>query len=299
MRRFKFAAARKGEEIVYGAQRPGYSSKDVDATLVSEWISFMQQNNIRRVCCMLPPNQLAYYRLDLLRKYCEAFGESNVCHAGIEDFQLCDPVTLETVILPFLLQSDQMKVPVVVHCSGGSGRTGHVLAAWLVRHRGLTVDDALAAVASTCRDPREAVECGNATEQELHSLLAGPNKNLMREIVRIFETGDISQVAALVDAQYVDHQGLDGIELKGADGFSRIVTAARNAFSDLQVSIEDLIAEDDRVVARLFWHGTRPTGEPFNRETIDIVRFAGGRAIEHWGTYVFSSERRHTDNQVC
>ena len=293
MRPFKFAAAKEGEKTVYGAQRPDYTE-----WAVNEWISFMQKNGIRRVCCLLSPKQLHHYPLDLLWKYREVFGESNVCHAAIEDFHLCDPGTLESEILPFLLQSDQAEAPVVVHCSGGSGRTGHVLAAWLVRRRGLSVDDALAAVASTSRNPFEAVECGKATEQELRSLLANPNKNLMRKMVRIFETGDLSKVADIVDAQYVDHQGLDGIELKGADGFSHVVAIARNAFSDLQISIEDLIAEDDWVVARLRWHGARPTGEQIDRETIEIVRFTGGRAVEHWGASVFSSERGCTDTQV-
>jgi predicted ester cyclase len=119
---------------------------------------------------------------------------------------------------------------------------------------------------------------------------AGGNKALMRKMVRMFETGDLSSVAAVVGAEYVDHQGLGGMALKSADGFSRVVAAARTALPDLHVSIEDLIAEDDRVVARLRWHGTRPTGEHVDRETIDIVRFAGGRAVEHWGMCVSTSE---------
>lgn len=35
-------------------------------------------------------------------------------------------------ILPFLLEADKQSEKVVVHCSGGVGRTGLVLAAWLV-----------------------------------------------------------------------------------------------------------------------------------------------------------------------
>jgi protein-tyrosine phosphatase len=89
----------------------------------------MQQSGVRQVCCLLPPKQLAYYRVDLLERYRKAFGESNVCHAEIEDYHLCNQAILENKILLFLLESDQTSTPVVVHCSGGSGRTGHVLAA--------------------------------------------------------------------------------------------------------------------------------------------------------------------------
>jgi protein-tyrosine phosphatase len=172
MAQFRFGAASPEEKIVYGAQRPGYPSRNVDGAHVGNWISFMQQRGIRRVCCLLPTEQLTYYRVDLLDKYCEAFGESNVCRAEIEDYHLCGHVTLERSILPFLVESDRAGTPVVVHCSGGSGRTGHVLAAWLVRHRGMSIEDALAIV-SRQRNPREAVQCGYATEKELRCLLAG------------------------------------------------------------------------------------------------------------------------------
>lgn len=174
MDRFRFAAARPEGDIVYGAQRPGYPSENVDVFDVTEWISFMQKRGIRRVCCLLPTKQLAYYRANLLKKYSEAFGELNVCRAGIEDYHLCDHAMLEGIILPFLVESERLGASVVVHCSGGSGRTGHVLAAWLVRQRSLTVDNALEVV-STRRNPWEAVECGYATEKELRCLLAGRN----------------------------------------------------------------------------------------------------------------------------
>ena len=172
MVQFGFGASRPEEVIVYGAQRPGYNSKSVELADVRDWISFMQKRGIRRVCCLLSTKQLAYYRVDLLDKYREAFGGSNVCRAEIEDYHLCDHGTLEKTILPFLVESDRVGTPVVVHCSGGSGRTGHVLAAWLVHHRGLSVEEALRIV-SIQRNPREAVECGYATEKELRCLLSG------------------------------------------------------------------------------------------------------------------------------
>ncbi|MEW6495955.1 MAG: protein phosphatase, partial [Cyanobacteriota bacterium] len=45
---------------------------------------------------------------------------------------------------------------VVVHCSGGIGRTGHVLAAWLASARGFSNNAAIAAVRKTGRNPYEA-----------------------------------------------------------------------------------------------------------------------------------------------
>jgi protein-tyrosine phosphatase len=173
MERFKFGPARQDELVVYGAQRPGYDSRSVDRPTVQEWIDFVFGQGIRRICCLLPSNQLTCYRVDLLGEYRAAFGDADVLHAPVEDFHLCDRHLLEQQILPFLADSDSRAMPVVVHCSGGSGRTGHVLAAWLVRQRGLDVDTALSQVRSTGRNPKEAVDSGQATLAELKALLSG------------------------------------------------------------------------------------------------------------------------------
>lgn len=120
------------------------------------------------------------------------------------------------------------------------------------------------------------------------------NKAVMRKIIEMFATGDLSEVNSVFAEGYVDHQGLGEIEIRGPQGFSRVVTAARRACPDLQVDIEDLIAEGDRVVVRLHWHGARPEwgqrSARSDRETIDIVRFANGQAVEHWGAPVERKE---------
>ena len=60
----------------------------------------------------------------------------------------------------------------VIHCWGGNGRTGHVLAAWLVAARGLSPIEAIEAVEATGRLVQESVLAGNATLDELIKLLA-------------------------------------------------------------------------------------------------------------------------------
>ncbi len=144
------------------------------AATIALIIAYMQRKGIRRVCCLLPGRQLKYYSDDLLGAYREAFGAENVCSTEVEDYHLCERSKLESIVLPFLVESDRLAARVVVHCSGGSGRTGHVLAAWLTRNRGLSVDAALSAVKATGRDPCEAVKCGNATEAQLHNLIRPP-----------------------------------------------------------------------------------------------------------------------------
>ncbi|AFY96998.1 protein-tyrosine phosphatase family protein [Chamaesiphon minutus] len=148
---YKFSAASENELIVFGSARPGYSNEKVN-----EWIEFMHSQEIERVCCLLPESQLARYS-NLLEVYRQTFGIDQVCWAPIEDFNFADPDLLIHQILPFLATANQKNEKVVVHCSGGVGRTGHVLAAWLVAGRGLSNTAAIAAVKQTGKNPYEAI----------------------------------------------------------------------------------------------------------------------------------------------
>jgi protein-tyrosine phosphatase len=148
---YKFAAASENELIVFGSARPGYTNKRVN-----QWIEFMQNQGIQRVCCLLPETQLTRYS-NLLGSYRKVFGLDQVCWAPIEDFNFAAPEILVHQILPFLAIANQQNEKVVVHCSGGIGRTGHVLAARLVAGRGFSRKSAIAAVKQTGRNPYEAI----------------------------------------------------------------------------------------------------------------------------------------------
>jgi len=106
---------------------------------------------------------------------------------------------------------------------------------------------------------------------------------VLSTMVAAFDTGDVDGVAEYVDALYVDHQGLGGEEVRGAEGFARVVAVARGSYETLTVSIEDLIEEGDRAACRLRWTGTFANGDLARRETLEMLRVQHGRAVEHWG----------------
>jgi protein-tyrosine phosphatase len=146
---YRFTPAAAGETIVFGSARPKFNR-------VTDWLAAMEERGIRGVCCLLEQRQLDRYD-DLLGAYRERFGSDLVCWAPIADFSLVDPTLLADRILPFLTLANVRSTPIVVHCGGGIGRTGHVLAAWLVAGRKYPPVQAIAAVKRTGRNPHEAI----------------------------------------------------------------------------------------------------------------------------------------------
>lgn len=116
------------------------------------------------------------------------------------------------------------------------------------------------------------------------------HRTVLKKIVDIFNTGDLSEVDVIFSPDYVDHQRPPGMDVDGPDEFKQIVLDAKESLLELKVTIEDLIAEDDKVVARLQWHSTDLAGKKMKRETIDILRFANDQVVEHWGAEAWSSE---------
>jgi len=165
---FHFGPARSGERTAYGARTP-----DASPASIVQWAAFMRAHGITRVCCLLDAGQLADFPVNLADEYKRLFGATCVLMEPIADHHLCSPQALRRNILPFLSTADAGGERVVIHCWGGNGRTGHVLAAWLVAARGLSPMSALEAVEATGRLPKEAVLAGNATLDELIELLAG------------------------------------------------------------------------------------------------------------------------------
>ena len=160
-----FGAVSKGREDVYGCGRPTGIGN------TKKWIDEVKKKNISRIVVLCEPKDYFYF----IEKFEDEFGQKNVLRATVEDYHLCDKELLNETIIPFINDSIEQKEKVVVHCNAGSGRTGHVLAAWLYSNdHTLDESEAIRLVSlggGGRRDPSEAVRNGNATLDELNNLI--------------------------------------------------------------------------------------------------------------------------------
>jgi steroid delta-isomerase-like uncharacterized protein len=118
------------------------------------------------------------------------------------------------------------------------------------------------------------------------------NKEIVRRLFEEDISGGNEQTAAeIIHPAFFDHTNPPGMQ-RGLDGHTAIVRLFRVAFPDQWWQIEDLIAADDRVVARTTMTGTHlgdffdipATGARVTLPGVHILRIEDGRIAEHWGS---------------
>jgi len=86
----------------------------------------------------------------------------------------------------------------------------------------------------------------------------------------------------------------DGADIHGTEEAKRFVSLYKTAFPDLEVTVEDVVAERDRVVTRVTLRGTHRgeteefgtlTGRQVEGTVITISRIEGGKIVENWDAY--------------
>jgi steroid delta-isomerase-like uncharacterized protein len=115
------------------------------------------------------------------------------------------------------------------------------------------------------------------------------NKTVVHQFLEeLFNKRNLAIVDALCATNIVNH-GL-GPEASGIEGTRRSAAMYLAAFPDLHFTFEDFIAEGDKVMVRWTASGTQkgelmgipPSGKQQATTGIDILRFEGGKIVEHW-----------------
>jgi len=118
---------------------------------------------------------------------------------------------------------------------------------------------------------------------------AEANKALIR---RLFEEGFHSGKLIVVDEvfhpNFVDRSTPE--QPPGTEGVKDYISMVRTGFPDISITIEDLVAEEEKVVVRTTWRGTHlgeyegiaPTSKQVTRSMIQIFHVKDGKLLEEW-----------------
>jgi predicted ester cyclase len=123
--------------------------------------------------------------------------------------------------------------------------------------------------------------------------LSEENKAIVRrQEEELFTQGNLDAADEVYAPDYVGH---DPSNLEHIQGLEAAKQAAdyRKAFPDLRVTVKDVIAEGDKVAARLRFRGTHrgeldgiaPTGRRVDCTGIVISRMEGGKIVEDWANF--------------
>lgn len=115
------------------------------------------------------------------------------------------------------------------------------------------------------------------------------NKIIIRHYVEdVWGKGDFAAEQALIAMNVVDHNPLPGFA-SGLEGHHQVLAMFLNAF-DGQMTLEDVIAEGDKVVDRWTFQGTHrgeffgipATGKQVTLTGMDISRIENRQIVEFW-----------------
>jgi steroid delta-isomerase-like uncharacterized protein len=129
------------------------------------------------------------------------------------------------------------------------------------------------------------------------------NKATSNRFTDAVNSGDTELIAKTIDELIAPDALLRTplpIEATGAELAKQVFALLLRAYPDLHITVEDLIAEGDKVVSRNTVTGTHqgehlgvpPTGKSVTYNEIFIARFADGRIAETWGVVDVLSQMR-------
>ena len=116
------------------------------------------------------------------------------------------------------------------------------------------------------------------------------NKVIYRQYIdEAFNEGRLEALDRLVSPSYVYHDAPPGIP-PGVEGLRQVIKQFHAAFPDLEITIDDQVAEGDKVCSLSTTRGTHkgmlfgipPTGKEVIMKGMTMVRIVDGRVAESW-----------------
>ena len=110
-----------------------------------------------------------------------------------------------------------------------------------------------------------------------------------RMVDEVVNAGNFALIEELLAPDFINHDVPPGVS-PTREGTKALIAMLREAFPDLHATVDDVIAEGDKVVQRTTARGTMtgammgmpPSGKSATWQQIHILRFANGKQVEHW-----------------
>jgi steroid delta-isomerase-like uncharacterized protein len=117
------------------------------------------------------------------------------------------------------------------------------------------------------------------------------NKTIVRRLFEdLWNKGSLPVADELFAPTYTHHDAATPDVGRGPESEKKRVTMYRTAFTDLRLTIEDIVAEGETVMARWSCRGTHkgelngiaPTGKQIAISGVSVARVASGKIVEGW-----------------
>jgi steroid delta-isomerase-like uncharacterized protein len=132
----------------------------------------------------------------------------------------------------------------------------------------------------------------------IQQMSTAQNKQLVQQYnEEMIAKCNMDWLMAHLSPQFINHSATDGMP-KGREGMEYFFTQILHAaFSEVQVAVKDMIADEQQVATRKEITGIHtgelmgipPTGKHITLRVIDILRITDGQITDHWGENNFAA----------
>ena len=138
----------------------------------------------------------------------------------------------------------------------------------------------------SCKDSGTSSTTSSSSGNSMNDSNLEKNRRVMKAI----ETGDSATINALIADDAVDHQGVNGHEVKSGDSIKHMLIDMHNHMKDLKFDMIADAANGDYIFSLSTFKGTctdgsmgMPAGTVMDQKTVDVIKVKDGKMVEHWG----------------
>ncbi len=92
---------------------------------------------------------------------------------------------------------------------------------------------------------------------------------------------------------FLDHDEMNGPAI-GPEAAKKMMEGAYKIWPDLHVSVEDIIAEGDKVMVRNIWRGTFDSGKKIEFHGFVLWKIKDGKITERWATVTAPADEKQS-----